>query len=309
MKAVVVDHAAKGGLGLAEVTEPRALPSEAVVRVGAISLNLGEVRRARTAADGWRPGWDIAGTVEAAASDGSGPPAGARVVGTLGEAAWAERVAVPVNALAVLPGGVTFEQAATLPIAGLTALYALGKRGSLLGRRVLITGASGGVGVFATQLARLSGARVAALVHRAEKRDAVLPYADDVFTGDTAEAATGAGPYDLILESVGGAMFASALKLLAPDGMLVTFGTSAERTSTIEVAPFFLAGGLTIYGFIIFHELEREPAGPALARLAALVAAGKLDVRIDGVLPVERIGDAAERLWNRGVTGKLVVTF
>ena len=285
------------------------LPSEAVVRVAAISLNLGEVRRARNAADGWRPGWDVAGTVEAAASDGSGPPVGARIVGTLGGAAWAERVPVPVNALAVLPGGVTFEQAATLPIAGLTALYALGKRGSLLGRRVLITGASGGVGVFATQLARLSGARVAALVHRAEKRDAVLPYADDVFTGETAEAASAAGPYDLILESVGGAVFASALKLLAPDGMLVTFGTSAERTSTIDVAPFYLAGGQSIYGFIIFHELEREPAGPALARLAALVDAGKLDVRIDGVLPVERIGDAAERLWNRGVTGKLVVTF
>jgi NADPH:quinone reductase-like Zn-dependent oxidoreductase len=265
VKAVVVDRSAPGGLKLTEVAEPSALSSEAVVRVTAISLNLGEVRRARNAADGWRPGWDIAGIVATAASDGSGPPAGARVVGTLGEAAWAERVAVPVNALAVLPGGVAFEQAATLPIAGLTALYALGKRGSLLGRRVLITGASGGVGIFAMQLARLAGARVAALVHRPEKRDAVLPYADDVFVSDTAEAASGAGPYDLILESVGGAVFASALKLLAVDGMVVTFGTSAERTSTIEVAPFYLAGGQSIYGFIIFHELEREPAGPALA--------------------------------------------
>jgi len=309
VKAVVVDRAAPGGLKLAEVPEPRALPSEAVVRVGAVSLNLGEVRRARSAADGWRPGWDFAGTVETAASDGSSPAAGARVVGTLGEAAWAERVAVPANALAVLPGGVTFEQASTLPIAGLTALYALEKRGSLLGRRVLVTGASGGVGIFATQLARLAGARVAALVHRPEKRDAVVPYADDVFVGDTAAAASSAGPYDLILESVGGSVLSSALKLLALDGMLVTFGASAEPTSTIEIPPFYLHGGLSIYGFIIFHELEREPAGPGLARLAALVAAGKLDVRIDGVLPMERIGDAAERLWNRGVTGKLVVTF
>ncbi len=279
------------------------------MRVAAISLNLGEVRRARNAADGWRPGWDVAGTVEAAASDGSGPPAGAHVVGTVGEGAWAEQVAVPTNALAVLPAGVTFEQAATLPIAGLTALRALGKRGSLLGRRVLVTGASGGVGIFAMQLARLAGARVAALVHRPEKRDAVVQYADDVFAGDTAAAARDAGPFDLILESVGGTVFASALALLAQDGMLVTFGTSAERTSTIEVAPFYATGGLSIYGFIIFHELEREPPGPDLARLAELVGAGKLEVRIDDVLPVERIGDAAERLWNRGVTGKLVVTF
>ena len=305
MNAVVVDRSATGGLKLSAVPEPDPLPFEALVRVAAISLNLGEVRRAKNNPDGWRPGWDIAGTVEAAARDGSGPPEGARVVGMLGEGAWAERIAVPVKSLAVLPDGVSFERAATLPVAGITALYALGKRGSLLGRSVLVTGASGGVGVFATQLARLAGARVAALVHRPEKRAAVESFADDVFVGVTA----GGGPYDLILESVGGAVFANALKLLAEDGMLVTYGTSAERTSTIEVAPFYLKGGNSIYGFYLFRELEREPAGLGLARLVALLAAGKLDVKIDDVLPVARIGDAADRLWNRGVTGKLVVTF
>ena len=305
MNAVVVDRSAPGGLKLSAVPEPDPLPFEALVRVAAISLNLGEVRRAKNNPDGWRPGWDIAGTVETAARDGSGPPAGARVVGMLGEGAWAERIAVPVKSLAVLPDAVTFERAATLPVAGLTALYALGKRGSLLGRTVLVTGASGGVGVFATQLARLAGARVSALVHRAEKRAAVESCADEVFVGEAA----GGGPYDLVLESVGGAVFANALKLLAEDGLLVTYGTSAERTSTIEVAPFYLKGGNAIYGFYLFRELEREPAGRGLSRLVALLAAGKLDVRIDDVLPIARIGDAADRLWNRGVTGKLVVTF
>jgi NADPH:quinone reductase len=305
VNAVVVDRAAPGGLALAAVPEPQPRPSEAVVRVAAISLNLGEVRRAKNNPDGWRPGWDFAGIVEAAALDGTGPQAGTRVVGMLGEGAWAERLAVPTHSIAVLPDGVTFERAATLPVAGLTALYALGKRGSLLGRRALVTGASGGVGVFATQLARLAGARVAALVHRAEKRSAVEPFADEVFVGDSA----GGGPYDLILESVGGVVFANAVKLLGEDGMLVTYGTSAERTSTVEVAPFYLKGGNSIYGFYLFHELEHAPAGQGLARLAALLAAGKLDVRIDDVVPIARIGDAADRLWNRGVTGKLVVTF
>jgi NADPH:quinone reductase len=309
VKAVVVDRAVPGGLKLADVPDPTPLPFEALVRVAAISLNLGEVRRARNAADGWRPGWDFAGTVERAAPDGSGPPAGSRVVGMLNAGAWAERLAVPTQNFAVLPDGVSFERAATLPIAGLTALYALGKRGSLLGRRALVTGASGGVGMFALQLARLASARAVALVHRAEKREAVIPYADAVFVGADASAAHEAGPYDLILESVGGEVFASALKLLAEDGLLVTFGTSAERTSTIDVAPFYAHGGLSIYGFIIFHELEREPAGAGLARLVALLAAGKLDVHVDDVLPIARIGDAAERLWNRGVTGKLVLTF
>jgi NADPH:quinone reductase-like Zn-dependent oxidoreductase len=305
VNAVVVDRSAPGGLKLAAVPDPEPLPFEALVRVAAISLNLGEVRRAKNNPDGWRPGWDFAGTVETATRDGSGPPAGTRVVGMLDEGAWAERLAVPSNRLAALPDGVSFERAATLPVAGLTALYALGKRGSLLGRRVLVTGASGGVGVFATQLARLAGAQVAGLVHRDEKRAAIEPFADAVFAGQSA----GGGPYDLILESVGGTVFANALTLLAEDGMLVTFGTSAERTSTIEVAPFYLKGGLSIYGFYLFREVERQPASGGLARLADLLAAGKLDVRIDDVLPIARIGDAAERLWNRGVTGKLVVTF
>lgn len=289
--------------------EPEPLPFEAVVQVAAISLNLGEVRRAKAAADGWRPGWDVAGVVSAAAGDGSGPPAGTRVVGMLGAGAWAERVAVPTTSLAALPPSVSFERAATLPVAGLTALYALGKRGSLLGRRVLVTGASGGVGVFATQLARAGGAQVSALVHRPEKRAAVTAYADQVVVGETAEAARAGGPYDLILESVGGAVFAGALQLLAVDGLLVTYGTSADRASTIEVAPYYLKGGGGIYGFYLFHEIERQPAGAGLARLVGLLDAGRLDVRIDDVLPIARIGEAAERLWNRGVTGKLVLTF
>ncbi len=309
MQAVVVDRSAPGGLALANVAEPVPLPSEALVRVAAVSLNLGEIRRAKNLADGWRAGWDFAGTVERAAADGSGPHAGARVVGMLGEGAWAERVAAPTKSLAIVPAAVDFERAATLPIAGLTALYALGKRGSLLGRRVLITGASGGVGMFATQLARLAGAHVTALVHRPEKRAAVAANADVVVVGDAAGVAHETGPFDLILESVGGDMFASALRELADDGLLVTFGTSAERTSTIDVASFYGLGGLAIYGFIIFHELEREPAGGGLARLAALLDAGKLAVHIDGVVPIEQIGEAAERLWSRGVTGKLVATF
>lgn len=310
MQGVVVDHSALGGVRLAAVPDPVSLPSEAVVRVRAISLNLGEVRRSRNAADGWRPGWDFAGTVERAATDGGGPHAGARVVGMLGEGgAWAELIAAPTRNLAILPASVSFERAATLPIAGLTALYALGKRGSLLGRRVLVTGASGGVGIFATQLARLAGAHVTALVHHAAKRDAVTPYADLVVVGETATAAHEAAPFDLILESIGGDVFASALRELAEDGMLVTFGTSAERTSNIEVATFYALGGASIYGFIIFHELEAEPAGGGLARLAALLDARKLDVHIDAVLPIAKIGEAVERLWKREVVGKLVVTF
>src|SRR5690348_9654626 len=98
-RAVVVDPEAPGRLVIRSVPEPAPQRGEAVVRVRAVSLNRGEVRRAGMAAAGWRPGWDLAGIVERAAADGSGPPVGARVVGLVLEGAWAERVAVPTHAL------------------------------------------------------------------------------------------------------------------------------------------------------------------------------------------------------------------
>jgi len=306
MRAVIVDHSAPGGLVLAEVPEPIMLPSEALVRVAAFSINLGEVRRAKNAENGWRPGWDLAGTVERPAADGSGPPSGAPVVGMRDFGAWAEFAAVSTDRLAIVPAGVSFERAATLPVAGLTALWALEKRGSLLGRRVLVTGASGGVGIFATQLARLAGAHATALVHHEAKRAVVAPHADAVVTGD--DELEGAG-FDIILESVGGTVFAKALQALAADGILVTYGTSADRSSTIEVAPFYVRGGASIYGFYLFHELRTHSGSAGLARLAALLQVGKLDVHVDATLPAASIAAAVDLLWTRRVSGKMVVTF
>ncbi len=142
IRAVVVDPAVEGRLVIKEVPAPSATQSDALVRVKAISLNLGETRNALTEAPaGWRPGWDFAGVVEKAAADGSGPKAGARVVGMVFQGSWAELLAVPESFLAELPDSVSFEQAATLPVAGLTALYGLERNGSILERKVLITGA------------------------------------------------------------------------------------------------------------------------------------------------------------------------
>src|SRR5215203_385612 len=115
VRAVVVDPEAIGRLSVAEVEEPDPAPSEALVRVAAVSLNRGEVRRAEASEPGFRPGWDLAGTVERAAADGSGPPEGSRVVGFLPSGAWAELVAVPTDSVAALPEGVSFEEASTLP--------------------------------------------------------------------------------------------------------------------------------------------------------------------------------------------------
>ncbi len=307
-QAIVVDPNITGRLAIQDVSAPTPLPTEAVVRVAAISLNRGEVRRSMNADSGWRPGWDLAGVVEQAAADGSGPKAGARVVGFLRSGAWAQQVAVPTNALAELPESVTFAQAATLPVAGLTALLALRKGGLLLGRPILITGATGGVGDFACQLARLSGARIVASVRRADQVAAVKAAgAEEIVVGDDPSAAKEFGPYHLILDSLGGRSLSAAMTLLAKDGVCVTFGSSAGSQVTFEVSNFYPLGRATLYGFILFDEVLQEPAAAGLALLANLVATGKLQPQISVEAPWTQIADMAQQLIDRKYPGKAVL--
>jgi NADPH:quinone reductase-like Zn-dependent oxidoreductase len=305
-RAVVVDPNAPGRLVIQDVPDPAPDRGEAIVRVRAISLNRGEVRRAGMAPAGWRPGWDLAGDVERAAADGSGPRAAARVVGLLNEGAWAERVAVPTHALAELPEGVTYAQAATFPVAGLTALGALARGGLLVDRRVLITGATGGVGDFAVQLARLAGAHVTATARRADQVKALRDLgAHEVTVGEEIPPTP---KYDLILDSVGGKTLGSALAALERGGTCVNFGVSATSEVTFDVRNFFVAGRTTLYGFYLFTELALEPAGVGLRRLANLVAEGRLTPHISVERPWKEIAQIAQDLMARRYPGKAVLT-
>jgi NADPH:quinone reductase-like Zn-dependent oxidoreductase len=305
-RAVVVDPGAPGRLVIGPVPEPVPDRGEAIVRVRALSLNRGEVRRAGMAAAGWRPGWDLAGTVERAAGDGSGPRPGTRVVGFLPEGAWAERVSVPTHALAELPDKVTFAQAATFPVAGLTALHALGKRGSLLALRVLVTGATGGVGDFAVQLARLGGAHVTASVRRADQTAAVRQAgAHEVVVGEEIPPSP---KYDLVVESVGGRTLGTALAALERGGVCVTLGVSATAEVAFDARTFFVSGRTTLHGFYLFTELGNEPASVGLRRLADLVAAGQLSPQISVERPWADIAQVAQDLMARRYPGKAVLT-
>jgi len=309
IRAVVVDPNIQGRLTLKQVAAPSPIPAEALVRVSAISLNLGEVRRSLTADAGWRPGWDLAGVVEKTTADGSGPKVGARVVGFVPSGAWAEQVAVPTHSLAVLPDSVSFAQAATLPVAGLTALYALDRsNGSLLNRSVLVTGASGGVGVFGCQLARHGGARVVGVVRRVEREKyAREAGAHEVVIGDDISSASKFGPYHMVIESVGGSALGAALSMLAPDSVCVTCGVSASPEVTFNAQNFFRVGGAVLYGFILFHEVKTRPAADGLARLARLVAEGAVRPPIELEAKWTDIAKVANDFYNRGVPGKAVL--
>ena len=217
------------------------------------------------------------------------------MVGLLPEGAWAEHVAIPTHALAELPEKVTFSQAATFPVAGLTALHALAKGGLILGRRVLVTGATGGVGDFAVQLAR-----------RADQAPALRQLgAHEVLVGDEIPPSP---KYDVIIESVGGRTLGTALAALERAAVCVTLGVSASAEVTFDTRAFFVTGRATLYGFYLFTELGSEPASVGLRRLAELVAAGQLAPHVSLERPWSEIAQVAQDLMARGFPGKAVLT-
>jgi NADPH:quinone reductase len=310
IRAITVDKSDPGRLAVREVPLAPAAPGELTVRVKAISLNRGEVRRALSVMDtGARPGWDFVGVVEEAAKQGGGPGVGARVVGILPAGAWAETVRAPVNAVALVPGGVTDAQAATLPVAGLTALHALRKGGLLLGRKVLIDGASGGVGHLAIQLAAASGARTYAHVRREDLRSTVASWSTaGVIVGPSLEQARSSGPFHLIVDSVGGSALGAALTMLQNGGTCVTFGASEGAQTTFDSSVFFRSAGAKLQAMLLFDELARtEPASEGLALLADLVDRKVLTPKVDVEAPWTEIADVARQLIDRKFAGKAVL--
>jgi NADPH:quinone reductase-like Zn-dependent oxidoreductase len=218
--------------------------------------------------------------------------------------AWAELATVSTDVLAELPDGVSFEQAATLPVAGVTAVRALEVGGFVLGKRVLVTGASGGVGHFAIQLAHLAGAHVTALARRTE--GLVELGADEVVTELLPE-----GPaFEVIVDAVGGSTLGAAIQRVAPAGTVISFAsTTDEPVSFPTRALFARAPGAQLYGLYVFTEVARRGSGSSdLRRLAELVAAGKLDPLIDLAVAWTEAGTAIEALLDRRVSGKAVLT-
>lgn len=308
IRAVVVDHNAPARLAIHEVDYPTVGPNEALVRVAAVSVNAGEVRMAQSAPDGKRIGWDIAGTVEQPAPDGTGPKAGARVVGYTRSGGWAELVPVPTNALAELPDSVSFAQAATLPVAGLTALHSIEKGGSLLARNVLVTGANGGVGHFCCQLAKLSGATVVGQIRHERYLDIVKSFgADHVVVTEDGVSAGEFAPYRLITDAVAGLLLSNLIEMLAQDGVYVSYGASGGSKVSFDIWDFIGASRTSLYGLVMANELIHEPASDGLARLAKLVSDGQLRPYIAIEESWERVGEVVKDFLERKIPGKAVL--
>jgi NADPH:quinone reductase-like Zn-dependent oxidoreductase len=300
MRAVVADPEAPGGFRLAEVREPRPGPGQALIEAHHVSLNRGDLNDARSGrvAAGAVLGSDVAGVVVRSTADG--PAVGAHVV-ALATGAFAGRVAVDVDALAEVPDAVDLAEAATLPVAGVAALQAV--RAGLLetpvkGARVLVTGASGGVGRFAVQLGAYAGGHVIAVASDADSAAELAELGADEVVPDVASVTE---PVDLVLDNVGGPTLVAAWQLLSPGGSVQCIGWSSGEPAVFP--PYSTVGpAKSLSSFLI-----AAPVAPDLANLVRLVEQGSLRVKVSWSGPLSRFADAAQALTDRRLRGKAVL--
>jgi NADPH:quinone reductase len=295
IRALVVDPSAPFGVRLTEVPPP-ASSGQVVVDVHYASLNLGDLNDARSGRvpTGAVLGSDVSGVV--VETGPGGPPVGSRVVG-LTSGAFASRVVVSPSSVAVVPDGVDLAHAAALPVAGLAALQSLRAAGVGPGKRVLVTGASGGVGRFAVRLASLAGATVIASVGSVA-RGAGLS-ADEVVVG--LDGLT--DPVDIVIDNVGGPRLVAVWGLLAPGGSIQSIGWSSGEPAVFQ--PYATVGPpKSLTSFLI----DVSTSGADLAELVDHVATGRVRVDVGWQGDLSEFAQAAEALRGRQVTGKAVLS-
>jgi NADPH:quinone reductase-like Zn-dependent oxidoreductase len=282
--------------------EPIPASGEAIVEVEAFSINRGETFLLERPRPGWRPGKDIAGRVVQAAAGGDGPAVGTRVVGHPASGGWAQRVVVPVDALAPLPAELESITAAALPLAGLTALRLIRAAGARAGQRMLLTGASGGVGHFVTELASAIGAEITAVTASPDRARRLLELGAMAAVRSIDEAP---GPFDIVFESVGGTSLPSALARLKRNGLLIWFGQASRERVELDFFAYFGQTGSTIRHF--HYADSDETVAADLARLVRLSASNRLHPELGLIANWTQTAAALEALRTRRLRGNAVL--
>jgi NADPH:quinone reductase-like Zn-dependent oxidoreductase len=327
MKAVVLrSYSPPGGLQVTDVGVPAPAGDEVLVRVHATSVNpydwhhisgIPRVARLMPGTLGLRApkigvaGCDMAGQVEAVGADVREFHPGDDVFALLREGGFAEYVSVRQDLLARRPANLSYEQAAAVPMAAATALLALRDDGRIEpGQRVLVNGASGGVGTFAVQLAAAFGAQVTG-VCSAKNADLVRSLgAKDVIDYKTEDFTRRGRHYDLVLDIAGSRPARACVRALAPKGTLVIVGGPNGRW----LQPVgHVVGGVAL-GSLVRQRIaladitrHRDPKG-LLSALTELIEAGKVTPVIDRRYPLADISEAVTYQQEGHVAGKVAVT-
>ncbi|MFJ3219635.1 zinc-binding dehydrogenase [Kitasatospora sp. NPDC086801] len=290
---------------IGEVELPEPAQDEALVRITRFSLNRPDFLYLSDPGTSYRPGIDAVGVIERAAADG-GPGKGSRVALHLpAGGAAAEYAAVPVRRLVPVPDTVSSDLAAALPLAGLVARRLLAKAGPLEGRTILATGMSGGVGQFIAQLAAAEGARITAVASTDEPWHH-LPGLGAVVTHDI--EALDDGTFDIVLDSVAGALGSAAARKLAPGGLFLWFGQASAQPLTLDFFTLFEGGqGLTLHHFVYLAADDRHDADD-LTALLELAAQDRLRVEIGHRAHWSRSAALLEEMAHGRLRGKAVLT-
>lgn len=307
MRAIV--QTAVGGpevLTVSEIPTPQPAPGQVLIKVKAAGINPVDV----AVRAGYYPllgeppftiGWDIAGNVEALGDGVTAFKVGDAVFGMpyfpKQGAAYAEYAVAPADQLAAKPRALDFDQAGSLPLAGLTAWQALvDAAGIKAGHRVLIHAAAGGVGHLAVQIAKAKGAYVIATAST-EKLDFVRSLgADEVIDYTATDFTSAVRDIDIVLEPIGGDHAAQSLKTLQPGGIITALLTPSDAAK----AEIDGSGAR-------FARIGVRPDGPGLEQLAKLADAGKLKVHVAKTFPLEQAGAAHSFLGTKPI-GKVVLT-
>ncbi len=303
-----------GDLRWTEHPDPEPRDGEVVVSVAAAGLNRADLMQ-RQGLYPAPPGWpaDIPGLEFAGQVVGLGPGTGAtsvgdRVMALAGGGAQAELIAVPESALLPVPEGISWAEAGGFPEAFSTAHDALFTQAGLqAGERVLISGAAGGVGTAAVQLAHGAGAYVVASVRARHLHQAVAGLGADAVVEP--EAVPDHGPYDVSLELVGAPGVAAVLPHLAPGGRVVVIGVGAGAKVELNLLTL-MAGRSTIGGSMLRDRTTEEKAAVARAveeHALPLMAGGQVQVPVAEQLPMESAAEAYERFAAGGKFGKIVL--
>jgi NADPH:quinone reductase-like Zn-dependent oxidoreductase len=321
MKAIVyTEYGSPDVLELKEVVKPTPKDNEVLVKVYAVSANAADLHLLR--ADPFlirlssgllKPkntilGSDIAGRVEAVGRNIKQFKPGDEVFGDISAGGWggfAEYVCAREDALVLKPANLSFEEAAAVPMAAVTALQGLRTKGQIQpGQKVLINGASGGVGMFAVQIAKSFGAEVTAVcstrnldIVRSIGADHVIDYTREDFTQNGKR-------YDLILAANGNRSISDYRRVLTPQGTYVmTGGAMAQLSEVMLKGPWISMTGSQKMG-----NLLAKPNKQDLAFIKQLLEAGKVKPVIDRYYPLSEVADAIRYLEEGRAQGKVVIT-
>jgi NADPH:quinone reductase-like Zn-dependent oxidoreductase len=298
MKAVVIHET--GGpevLRYEEVDRPEAGEGEVLIRVHAASINPADWKDRRGLMDKPLPrvlGIDVSGTVEASRADGIAE--GDRVFGMSTSGAYAEYSTASASSIAKIPDGVSYEQAAAIPVAGVTAWQALFDKGGLQsGQTALVAGAAGGVGHFAVQFAKVAGARAIG-TGSTRSRDFVMSLgADDYVDYTEQDVATAASEVDVALDTVGGDVTATLVPTVRKGGVVVTIAGAPPEEAARERG-------------VRAELLINSPTPGDLARIAGHIADADVRVEIAETMPLSDAQRGHELSEGGHVRGKLVLT-